>query len=104
MDSLDMTILFNLGSLFLGICALLLAGWAVFVRTRQSSLPLTAGSFCLCALSLLLQISEIGHRVRIGDLSAVMDTMEAVLFAGAALFILTLILNAATVIRQRKRG
>ena len=104
MDSLDMTILFNLGSLFLGICALLLAGWAVFVRTRQSSLPLTAGSFCLCALSLLLQLAEIGHRVRTGDLSAVMDTMQAVWLAAAVLFSLTLIVNAAALLRHRRRG
>lgn len=104
MNLLDMTVFFNIGSLMLGLSALVMAGFAVGVRSQKRSLRLMAGSFCLCAFSLLLQLAEIAHRVRIGDLSAVMDTIEVILFAGAALFMLTVLLNTAAMIRQRKRG
>lgn len=104
MSSLDMTVFHNLGSLILGFGTLIMAGWAVFVRARQSSAYLSAGSFGLCALSLLLQLAEIGHRVRTGDLSAVMDTMQAVWLAAAVLFSLTLIVNAAALLRHHRRG
>ena len=104
MNSLKITVFFNIGSLMLGLSALVMAGFAVGVRSQKRSLRLMAGSFCLCAFSLLLQLAEIAHRVRIGDLSAVMDTIEVILFAGAALFMLTVLLNTAAMIRQRKRG
>ncbi len=104
MNSLEITVFFNIGSLLLGLSALVMAGFAVGVRSQKRSLRLMAGSFCLCAFSLLLQLAEIAHRVRIGDLSAVMDTIGGILFAGAALFMLTVILNTAAMVRQRKRG
>ena len=103
MSSLDQTIVCNIGSVCMGMCALLLAGFAVGVRTQGRSARLSACSFCLCGLSLLLQLAEISHRVRMGDLSAVMDTIQAVLFAASVLFLLTLIVNAAALLRHRKR-
>ena len=104
MNSLEITVFFNIGSLLLGLSALVMAGFAVGVRSQKRSLRLMAGSFCLCAFSLLLQLAEIAHRVRIGDLSAVMDTIGGILFVGAALFMLTVIINTAAMVRQRKRG
>ncbi len=102
MSNLQLTAFLNLASLFSGLAALLLAGCAVFARNRRRSSGLTGGSFCLCALSLLLQLAEIGHRANTGDFSAIDDTIQAVLFAASALFLLTSALNAAALLRRRR--
>lgn len=101
MSSLEQSIFYNLGSLILGLAALLLAGFAFGVRPRSRSKSLTAFSFCLCALSLLLQIAEIDHRVQINDFAAIADTIRAVRWAASALFVLTAAGNAAALIRHR---
>lgn len=101
MLSLNLTIFYNLGSLVLGCAALLTACISVIVRSDHRAARLSAGSFCLTALSLLLQIAEISHRVRGNDFSAVDDTIGAVLFASAALFVLTAAINGVSLIRHR---
>lgn len=56
-----------------------------------------------CALSLCLQIINIYDLVSIEDLSALMDTIGAVAIAASVLFIVTIILNAITLMVYRDR-
>lgn len=60
-------------------------------------------SISACALSLCFQIINIYDLVRIGDLSALMDTIGAVAIAASVLFIVTIILNAITLMVYRAR-
>ncbi len=88
-----MTAFYNIGSLILGLISWLLALLAIKNRQNKTAHFLSFGSFSLCALSLLFQIFEVGNRVAKGDLSAVMDTIRAVMIASALLVIITVILN-----------
>ena len=83
----------NIGSLILGICAWLFAGLAIAASNARTSHRNTLVSFCLCAVSLLLQLSEISRRVLLDDYAAIADTIHAVLIASAALVSVTVILN-----------
>lgn len=90
-----MTTFLNLSSLFLGLGAWGVALWGV-VRRRPQLL-----SVVLCALPLLLELYEVGNRVRVGDVSAVMDTIRAVNIAGTVLVAVTLLMNLLAFLRQK---
>lgn len=92
-----MTTFLNLSSLILGLIAWGVALWGVIRREPRLS------SFFLCALPLLLELYEVGNRVKMGDLSAVMDTIRAVNIAGTVLVVGTLILNLLAYVRKRKK-
>ena len=93
----------NLGSLILGICAWLFGGLAIGARDSLSSHRDTSISFSLCAVSVLLQLFEIGRRISGGDFSAVEDTIRAVQSASAALVSVTVILGLIASIKAKKK-
>lgn len=93
-----MSIIYNLGSLILG-----LAAWAVLLMGLARRRTCAGLSFALCAASLLLQLREIANRVQLRDFSAIEDTLPAVAFAATVLVIGTVVLNAAAAAIKKYR-
>lgn len=87
----------HLLSLALGFLSWGLGLAAVIRRSRVVSF----GSFTLCAGALVLQLLELRRLIRLGDWSALMDTINAVIFAAAVLMAVTTALNAIA-LRPRK--
>ncbi|MDW7652214.1 MAG: hypothetical protein SCK29_05265 [Bacillota bacterium] len=64
---------------------------------------LSVMSISACASSLCFQIFNINHLVNVKDWSALMDTMGSVAYVATVLLIVTIILNAITLIVYRER-
>ena len=89
------TPLLNVSSLLLG-----LAAWGFAIAAlRRRKISLT--SFALCLLALVLQFAELTHRAQIGDVSAILDTVQAVTMAAAVLSAGTLFLNTLAYLRSK---
>ena len=87
--------LLNVSSLLLG-----LAAWGFGIAAlRRRKISLT--SFALCLLALVLQFAELTHRAQIGDVSAILDTVQAVTMAAAVLSAGTLFLNTLAYLRSK---
>jgi len=88
--------LLSLGSLLLGLTA-----WVVPIisikRFEKYGIKKCCKSiivsFAACVTSLCLQFFEINHRVKIGDLSAIMDTIGTLKWVAVILAVITLMLN-----------
>lgn len=101
-----MITLLNIGSLVLGLIA-----WVLpivnLLRYRKHAyrnwIILSFLSMSACVISLYFQICNIYHKVKISDWTALMDTMYAVVFALTVLLIVTVILNAITLLVYRDR-
>ena len=91
----------HLFSLATGIAAWVLGAWAVASKTGRKSHVFSVASLSLCSIALVSQLIEIGRLVEKNDLSAVMDTINAVNIAAVALVVVTLILNVVAVLRHR---
>ena len=96
---------YNLGSIILGLAAWIL-GYGAIRRTIiskdiKASYTCSAISFGMCIISLLLQLLEVGNRVDMEDLSAIYDTINAVIFSAKVLIIVTFGLNILAWIRAR---
>ena len=77
----------NVSSLLLG-----LAAWGFGIAAlRRRKISLT--SFALCLTALVFQFAELTHRAQIGDVSAILDTVQAVTMAAAVLSAGTLFFN-----------
>lgn len=101
-----MIVLFNLGSLILGLFAWILPVVNLMrygKRDHRNWIVLSIMSISACAISLCFQIFEINYRVKVEDWSALMDTMSVVAFVSAVLLIVTIILNVITLIVHRDR-
>lgn len=82
--------MYNVLSLALGILTLGFSIHSIRVRFCPTCCIL---SFTCCCGALLGQLLEVRRRVEISDWSALMDTMDAVIFAAVVLFVLTVLLN-----------
>jgi cytochrome c oxidase subunit 4 len=101
-----MIVLLNLGSLVLGLIAWILPVVNLMrygKHDRRNWVALSIMSISASAISLCFQIFYINHLVKIADWSALMDTTSAVAFVSAVLLIVTIILNAITLIVYRER-
>ena len=101
-----MSVWLNFGSFVLGLLAWILpvVNLMRYEKPAQRTwVALSMMSLSACALSLCLQIFEINHRVKVADWSALLDTMRAVASVSAVLLIVTIILNAMTLIVYRER-
>ena len=91
----------NLASLGLGLAAWLLPCIAIaFYRKaggRLSAVFVAASGLC-CALALYLQIRYQNHLVEIGDIIAILDTSEPLVFVAGVLLGVTAFLNAAALL------
>lgn len=96
----------NLGSLVLGLIAWILPVVNLMRYKRHDHrnwVILSILSLSFCAISLFFQIYYIYHKVKISDWAALMDTMYAIVFAATILLIVTIILNAITMLVYRDR-
>jgi hypothetical protein len=93
----------NMGSLILGACAWLFAGLAITTAKAFTSHRNTVTSFSLCAISLVLQVFAINHRVLLGDYAAIEDTIRAVLTASVVLVSITIILNIVAIAKAKNK-
>lgn len=99
--------LLNLGSLVFGLIAWILPVVNLIQMNKHDHknwIALSIMSISSCALSLCFQIFYTFHLVKIEDWSALMDTTAAVAFASAALLVVTIILNAMTLLVKRDRA
>jgi cytochrome c oxidase subunit 4 len=97
--------LFNLGSLLLGIVALVLPFINFFTRDKtanQKKTVVIASSIGACAMSLFFQLIYQRHLVDIEDWSALMDTSGAVVFVSAVLLTIVFALNLAFIVSYSK--
>jgi amino acid transporter len=98
--------LLNLASFVLGLIAWILpvANLMRYKKhDRRKWVTLSILSISACAISLCFQIFYNYHLVKIEDWSALMDTTDAVAFVAAVLLIVTIILNAITLLVYRDR-
>jgi len=99
--------LLNLGSLVLGLIAWILPVVNLMRFKKHGNrnwVTFSVISISACAISLYFQIFYAYHLVKIEDWSALMDTMGAVAFVAAVLLIVTIILNAITLLVYRDRA
>jgi len=99
-----MIVLFNLGSLILGLVAWMLPVVNLMRHRKHDQrnwVALSMVSIGACATSVCFQIFKIKYRVNMADWSALLDTMSAVAFFSAGLLIITLLLNVITLIEYR---
>ena len=84
--------MYNLISLLLGLLSWGLGLGAVL---RPGTRWLSIGSLLSCGGALLVQLLEVHRRVELGDWTALMDTMDAVVLAAIVLLAVTALLNLA---------
>ena len=90
------TPILNVSSLLLGLTA-----WSFAIAgIRRRKISLT--SFALCLTALVLQFMELTHRARIGDVSAIFDTIGAVTLSAAVLSAGTMLLNTLAYLSSRE--
>ncbi|WP_335871815.1 hypothetical protein [Bacillus sp. 2205SS5-2] len=97
--------LLNLGSFVLGLIAWILPIVNLTRDTKPENknwVVLSIISISACSTSLCFQILYTYHKVTVEDWAALMDTMYAVAFASAILLIVTIVLNAITMIVFRQ--
>mgnify|MGYP001459723344 CR=1 FL=1 len=95
-----MSIVYNLGSLVLGLAAWGIPLCAIGRKYRFGICCI--GSLSCCVLSFLLQLLEVRNRVRLSDWSALMDTIDAVVAAAVIMVVVTLISNVFALWRAHK--
>lgn len=98
MTPMELTVIFNVGSIALGVIAWLLSIWAIgkYKPWKRSY------SYLLCAMALLLQLFEVRNRFLGGDYAAVEDTIMAVIIAAVMMMCVTVILNAVALFKFRR--
>lgn len=82
----------NAGALFLGLVAWGLGTAALWKRGGRRPLY-SAGSFAACSISLCLELYYQAHLAAIEDVSAFLDTADAVAMCAGVLLAVTLTLN-----------
>lgn len=89
----------NLLSLLLGLSA-----WALGLGAlmRKGGCAGSRSSLICCALALLVQLFEIRRRVEAADWAALMDTVPALTTAASVLVIVTVLLNALALLKEKK--
>jgi cytochrome c oxidase subunit 4 len=98
--------LLNLGSLVLGLIAWILPVVNLMRYKKhdyRNWVTLAIMSISACAISLCFQIFYNYHLVKIADWSALMDITDNVAFVAAVLLVVTIILNAITLLVYHDR-
>jgi len=91
----------NLGSLVLGLIAWILPIVNLMQHNKadhRNWAAFSVASVSACAISLCMQIFYTDHLVKIEDWSALMDTSHAVALVATLLLVVTIILNAITLV------
>lgn len=96
----------NLGSLVLGVIAILLPICSLLStnkKVQNYKLIFCTLSFSACAISISFQLFYNNHLVKIEDWSALMDITSSSVFAVTILLISTILLNTLTIIINRDK-
>ncbi|MDN4492529.1 hypothetical protein QYB95_03165 [Ureibacillus sp. BA0131] len=93
----------NVGSLVLGLIAWIFPVVNLSRYHVKNWVTFSVFSMSACAISLFFQIFYMHHKIKVGDWTALMDTICAVVFASAILLFVTILLNAITVIVYSSR-
>lgn len=91
----------NLGSLVLGLIAWILPVVNLMQHNKadhRNWVVFSVAGVSACAISLYMQILYTNHLVKIEDWSALMDTSHAVALVATLLLVVTIILNAITLV------
>jgi len=90
----------NLGSLVFGLIAWVLPVVYIVLRNinNRNWVYFPVASVSACAISLCMQIFYQNYLVRVEDWSALMDTSAAVALVSATLLVVTIALNAITLV------
>jgi hypothetical protein len=99
--------LLNLGSLLLGLIAWILpvVNLAKYDKANHRNwVVFSVASVSACAISLCMQICYGNYLVRREDWSALMDTSNAVALVSAILLVVTIVLNAITLVIYNGRN
>ena len=100
-----MSAFLNSGSLILGLISWIIPIVAISqYRKIKNAISFSIISFSTCALSLVFQIFEIRHRVRIEDWSALLDTIDALSWVVVVLAAMTIALNVVILNIYKKRN
>lgn len=97
----------NLGSLVLGLIAWILPIINLLQHNKaehRNWVVFSVASIGACAISLCLQLYYANHLVKIEDWSALIDTSHAVALVATFLLVVTIILNAITLIVYRGKS
>lgn len=97
----QLSVIYNIGSIILGIIAWASAGVAIAKSKRAQTL--SAVSFVACIISLFLQFLEVSNRVNLGDYAAIEDTIRAVILAATLLIVVTIILNSVALLKNKSK-
>ena len=89
MTSTELSTIFSVGSIALGVLAWLMSIWAIGKYKPWKP----TFSYFFCAAALLLQLLEVWNRVRADDYAAIEDTVGAIAIAGIFMMAVTVILN-----------
>jgi len=96
----------NLGSLVLGLVAWTLPVVNLMQHNKadhRNWVAFSIASVSACAISLCMQIFYTSHLVKIEDWSALMDTTHALVLVATIFLVVTLILNAITLVVYNKK-
>lgn len=94
-----MTVMFNLGSIVLGLWAWIIPS-IVLIKRNKFNKFYSILSFVLCICALLCQFLEINRLVKIEDFSAIADTIGAIVQGAIIFTVVTIILNVAAAIKK----
>lgn len=83
----------NIGSLMMGLAAWIIAILSILSKPQQKKYACSIVSFSCCGIALVLQFLELRTNVTIGNLTAIMDTIQVTFGATAILVIVTIVLN-----------
>ena len=97
----QLSVIYNIGSIILGIVAWASAGIAI-AKSKRAQI-LSTVSFAACIVSLFLQLLEVFNRVNLGDYAAIEDTIYAVILAAILLIVVTIILNIVALLKCKRR-
>jgi len=95
--------LLNIGSIVLGLIALVIPTYCLIKKENEKSIALSSISYAACAVSLCFQIFYNYNLVKREDWSALLDTIGAVAGASAVLVIGTILLNVVTILVHTKQ-
>lgn len=101
-----MITLLNPASLVLGLISWILPAVNLMQRKKHDNRNwgvLSTISLSACAISLLFQILYTNHMINIWDPTALMDTNNSMVFAASVLLVVTIILNAITLLVYRSK-
>lgn len=83
----------NIGSLIMGLAAWIIAIISIVSKSQQKKYARSIASFSCCGIALVLQFLELRTNVTIGNLTAIMDTIQVTFGAAAILVMITIVLN-----------